>query len=1402
MKAKELKYYKPLDITQLSGSPWNDAEKVLGLDQDDKVIMAEPEETVTPEYVDDAINQAMEAETARTESTYLKQSDIDGDQFPTKNWVKGHTALAIEHSMEDETARTESTYAKKSEIPDMDDYYTKEQVDDLIDDIDVSDQLANYALTTAVTADIQTAIANETARTESTYAKPADIPSLDNYYNKSQVDEKVSGAESYADSIVEGLATETYVDDAIAAIPPVDLSGYAKTTAVTQDIQTAIAAETARTESTYLKQSDIDDDQYPTKNWVKGHTALAIEHSMEEETARTENTYAKIADIPSLDGYATEQYVDDAIADIPSVDLSPYAKTTAVTQDIQTAMAAETARTESTYLKEHQSLDNYYTKSQVDAEITGATEGLASEQYVDDAIAAIPDVDLSPYAKTTAVTQDIQTAIASETARTENTYAKPSQIPSLDGYATEQWVESQGYLTEHQDLSAYAKTTAVTQDIQTAIAAETARTEDVYAKKSEVPDLDDYYTKSETDEAIEEAISGISLEGYWTSAETKNYVDSEITGATASETARTESTYAKKSEIPSLDGYWTSAQTNNAITAATEGLATEAWVTGDTETRIGTAIASETARTENDYIKKSLYSGPYTQNSITKVERSVFNVSYGSVEKHFDTIYTSFVTPGVGAVGAGNSVIVKKINGVSIIENPADTVDESISLPTFSDVSTAITDAIETETARTESTYAKIGDIPSLAGYWTSAETQNAITAATDGLASESYVDASVTSATQDMATETWVGEQGYLTEHQDISGKLDVSVFTGYTGATETILDGKADVSDIPDVSGFVTSGDVETQIDTAMAAETARTEATYLKTHQDISGKLDKTDFNTYTGATETVLNGKLDATAYTQGMASETARTESTYAKPSQIPSLTGYATETWVQAQGYLTQHQDISGKLDVNTFSTYTGATETVLEGKADVSDIPDVSDFVTSGDVANQIDASMAAETARTESTYLKEHQSLDNYYTKSEVDADFVSAATAVGNAIDAAVQGLASENYVDNAVSGLASEGYVDAAVTAATENLASEGYVDAAITSATQNLATEQYVADAIAAIPEPDLSDYYTKSEVDAEITGATEDMATKTWVGQQGYLTQHQDLSGYAKTTAVTEDIETAMAAETARTESTYAKPSQIPSLSGYATEQWVEGKGYLTGYTETDPTVPAWAKQANKPSYTASEVGAATQSDIDSAIAAETARTESVYAKPGDIPSLSGYATEAYVTSAVTAATDDMATKTWVGQQGYLTQHQDISGKLDTSVFTGYTGATETVLSGKVDNSVFTGYTGDTSTALAGKVDTSAYTAYTASTDTAISGKQETLVSGTNIKTINEQSILGSGNSCYAPTTAGTAGQPLLSNGSGAPVWGGYKFAFITQVQYDALSTKDSTTIYFIIGMI
>ena len=123
----------------------------------------------------------------------------------------------------------------------------------------------------------------------------------------------------------------------------------------------------------------------------------------------------------------------------------------------------------------------------------------------------------------------------------------------------------------------------------------------------------------------------------------------------------------------------------------------------------------------------------------------------------------------------------------------------------------------------------------------------------------------------------------------------------------------------------------------------------------------------------------------------------------------------------------------------------------------------------------------------------------------------------------------------------------------------------------------------------------------------------------------------------------------------------------------------------------------------------------------------------------------------------------------------------ELSAKTDNSAFTAYTAATDTALGNKADT---TAMTEAISEATSGKVDTNTYTAYTAATDTAIgnkadataltavndaltahtsnsdihvttsdkstwSGKQDALVSGTNIKTVGGESLLGSGNIAF-----------------------------------------------------
>ena len=77
--------------------------------------------------------------------------------------------------------------------------------------------------------------------------------------------------------------------------------------------------------------------------------------------------------------------------------------------------------------------------------------------------------DISKQTDLVELTTDLDTSIKgwveSQNYLTEHqdlsSYALKSDIPSLDGYATQSWVTSQGYLTSHQDLTGYATQTWV-----------------------------------------------------------------------------------------------------------------------------------------------------------------------------------------------------------------------------------------------------------------------------------------------------------------------------------------------------------------------------------------------------------------------------------------------------------------------------------------------------------------------------------------------------------------------------------------------------------------------------------------------------------------------------------------------------------------------------------------------------------------------------------------------------------------------------------------------------------------------------------------------------------------------------------------------------------------------------
>ena len=88
-----------------------------------------------------------------------------------------------------------------------------------------------------------------------------------------------------------------------------------------------------------------------------------------------------------------------------------------------------------TFLTSHQSLANYYTKSSVDSLLSGKSATSHTHSV-----------------KINGVTKTI--AASGGTAVDLGTYLTSHQ--SLNGYATQSWVKSQGYLTSHQSLNGYA----------------------------------------------------------------------------------------------------------------------------------------------------------------------------------------------------------------------------------------------------------------------------------------------------------------------------------------------------------------------------------------------------------------------------------------------------------------------------------------------------------------------------------------------------------------------------------------------------------------------------------------------------------------------------------------------------------------------------------------------------------------------------------------------------------------------------------------------------------------------------------------------------------------------------------------------------------------------------------
>lgn len=219
-------------------------------------------------------------------------------------------------------------------------------------------------------------------------------PDLTSYATRKELNEAILGI---VIPDVSGFATKEELDAAIKAIPALDLTPYA----TKEELQQAIADIPEVDLSNYVTKDELPSiEGLATEEYVRQKIAeaeladseidLSDYYTKSEVDEKLENIEHPVVD---LTGYATEQFVQDAVAAIPQPDLSGYITDKELLKAIgeiqipsTDGLATKTYVDEAIANIEHPSVDlsNYATRDELPS-----VDGLASETYVDEAIAAI-----------------------------------------------------------------------------------------------------------------------------------------------------------------------------------------------------------------------------------------------------------------------------------------------------------------------------------------------------------------------------------------------------------------------------------------------------------------------------------------------------------------------------------------------------------------------------------------------------------------------------------------------------------------------------------------------------------------------------------------------------------------------------------------------------------------------------------------------------------------------------------------------------------------------------------------------------------------------------------------------------------------------------------------------------
>lgn len=375
-----------------------------------------------------------------------------------------------------------------------------------------------------------------------------------------------------------------------------------------------------------------------------------------------------------------------------------------------------------------------------------------------------------------------------------------------------------------------------------------------------------------------------------------------------------------------------------------------------------------------------------------------------------------------------------------------------------------------------------------------------------------------LSSVPEEYVTETELNAKGYLTEHQDISGKADkLYVDTELAKKSDkTHTHSYNDLSDkpvIPSIDGLATKKELTDGL--ATKSDTTHTHDQYLTEHQDISGKADKSEIPTKTSqlqndsgyltsipseyVTETELNSKgyltevpseyiTEEELNAEGYLTEHQSLEN-YALKTELPTKTSQLTND----SGYLTQHQDISGKVDkingkglsTNDYTTEEKNKLNGIEENANNYSLPIASSTVLGG---IKVGSGLNIDSNGVLSSSGGSSSDLSNYQTKTD-NALTTTDKTIVGAINELDIESVKAEDFEDSSV-------IIENNLTSRVSNLeltkADISYVDTQIANAQLG---------GSGGSTNIDLSNYATKDEIPTKTSQLTNDsnFATESYV---------------------------------------------------------------------------------------------------------------------------------------------------------------------------------------------------------------------------------------------------------------------------------------------------------------